>query len=140
MTDILGRIDDTLDNWHGSADSMHWTADGNAVVPGTTRILVGANGFRATVCDVLLQSTSTGPRTDEEEERAAQLYLEPFTLEVSFPLAPPSPEMSYWETAAWRRTICDAFQVPPREIGFPPRYGFDARYRQRQRNRRKRSR
>lgn len=30
MTDILAAIDDTLADWHGSADSMQWRPEGEA--------------------------------------------------------------------------------------------------------------
>lgn len=78
---------------------------------------------------------TTPPTLDD-----VQRYIEPFTLEFEFPLAEPTPEQDYWGTRAFQRHIAAAFAISLRALGLPPRYGFDARYRQRQKNRRKRRR
>lgn len=150
MSDILGQIDDTLDNWHGSRDAMHWTPDEvrdhdasrmagyfgamqDIVFSGPATLLTGS-GERLDVTAVRL-TLADRPAT---EERLAALAPVAFSFDMTFPLIEPVPDEDYWAAQAMRRTICAAFDVPPRAIGFAPRYGLDARYQQRQRNRRKR--
>lgn len=145
MSDILSEIDDTLADWHGSADSMHWRPDSGENELAATQTLVGVGEFMATVRDVFFQTTSTTPdpltlSSDDLDELHQGWTFGPIRLEMSFPLAEPEPGMGYWEYAALRRTIAGMFAIAPRALGLPPRYGFDARYRQRQKNRRKRRR
>lgn len=130
MSDILADIDDTLADWNGSADSMRWRP-GGAEDAGATHTLIGANGFMATVRDVVLTTTSTLPPMEDPDDWMYQTPLTSTTFEI---------RLGYWQTAAMRRQIAAAFDITPRLLGLPPRYGFDARYRQRQKNRRKRRR
>lgn len=44
MTDIIDRIDDVLTDWHGSADSMHWTADPDAPTATGGEVVLGFDG------------------------------------------------------------------------------------------------
>lgn len=142
MSDILADIDDTLADWNGSADSMRWRPDYEGESPINS---VAATGW-ASVAGALVELHSAAMQASYAATEYALLYgdrttlLEPFSLEVELPLAEPAPEQDYWKTAAWQRYIAAMFDIRPRDIGLPPRYGFDARYRQRQKNRRKRRR
>lgn len=107
MSDILSEIDDTLADWHGSADSMRWT-------PGPVPV---------------------GRQPTPEEVRAA---IENFNTAM----APVARAMTA-QFAAISRAVNEIWLPTARALGLlpppPPRRSLlDARYRQRQKNRRKR--
>lgn len=108
MTDILANIDDTLADWHGSADSMRWRPEDGAK-PETP-----APAQRPQPSDVIVTLTAdTGPVTQQFQAIADYLSrLLPDGLRFT------------WGT--------DNLETRPR------RSFLDARYHQRQRNRRKR--
>lgn len=151
MSDILADIDDTLADWNGSADSMRWRPDGSGAEPRVFtapeagwyqfgRALQSAFEFRPAMVEL---TTSPGLSHADVEGIGEQLladYAGALSFDIQFPLAEPTMGQGYWQIQAVRRPIAAAFQVSLAELGIPTRYRLDARYHQRQKNRRKRRR
>jgi uncharacterized protein Yka (UPF0111/DUF47 family) len=94
VTDILASIDDTLADWHGSADSMRW-------------------------------------RPEPTPEQARQVFVE-----FAATITPAFRQLTEQVTAAWQGMQPLLALFDEIQAGRPS--ALDARYRQRQRNRRKR--
>lgn len=132
-TDILADIDDTLAEWHVSADSMRWRPEG----PDTP-----VSGSLPALSDILSTfSANTEPCTLSLrglDEAIAALLPEglQFTREPIH-LVPEPPVSTLYDRWLQHR-ICAAYGFTRAQIGLEGPSFLDARYRQRNRRKRRR--
>jgi hypothetical protein len=119
VTDILASIDDTLADWHGSADSMRWRPDGDV------------DDEPAESLDSLMRLFAAPPLLPHHD---SQLDLTPAPLLEPGMVIRITSGVDSQLLRVVRELDDGRWQVRPTTLARP----LDARYRQRQRNRRKR--
>lgn len=133
MTDILASIDDTLADWHGSADAMRWRPDGGEVAdPERPSGPVTVTRITCTLdADPYVEPPSGSSRFTAP---AAGWYQYGATWHFD----PAGPAAVGAFDRYLRRQVLTAFGVTAAQVGLEGPSFLDARYHQRQRNRRRR--
>ena len=126
---ILDQIDDTLDNWNGSKDSMRWKPEPDRRI--TMGIAPAGTDPRDAAAFTTFEVSSLQLDADAVLERAGEVWRQ-----WSAQMAPVFVEFTVQLKASFAgmQSLLAAMQMPLEE---GPSF-LDARYHQRQRNRRRR--